>query len=182
MGSLVAQLHGLAIAVDEPVARRPGDDGDDWSSLAAVGASRHAPWASVIAENLQSLQRAAAVADSAVDHEQRIGSHRDLNAHNVLFDGDRLVLVDWDAAGPASARAERAEYSVLWAYTADGAYDIDTAVAFLRGYCDAGGTVDRDDPAALPCGFAVSFGGLSRTCEWPSSGPLTRKTAWRRCS
>lgn len=86
---------------------------------------------------------------SAIDDGPYIGSHRDLNAHNVLFEADRLTLVDWDAAGPASARSERANYAILWSRTPSGDFDEGTATAFLRGYRDGGGTIDSGDPDVL---------------------------------
>jgi Ser/Thr protein kinase RdoA (MazF antagonist) len=155
MGSLVATLHGYAIHVpDRPSEERP-DGLEIWRRLADAGRGRRAPWADLIRDNLDALHAVEKLATSR-DAQPSVGSHRDLNAHNVLFDGDRLVLIDWDAAGPASPQAERANNAVLWSHNHAGDLDLDVGVAFLRGYCEGGGAVERDDPDALPS----SLGGV----------------------
>jgi thiamine kinase-like enzyme len=94
----------------------------------------------------------------------RVGSHRDLNAHNVLFCGAGLSLIDWDAAGPSTPGWERANYATLWATRPGGRYDIEAAVAFLHGYRDAGGEVTADDPDTLISSSTTSKAGPGRTC------------------
>ncbi len=60
-----------------------------------------------------------------------VGSHRDLNAHNVMFSATGL---------PAWPRWERASFAVLWGSRVDAAYDDDRVVAFLRGYLEGVGS------------------------------------------
>jgi Ser/Thr protein kinase RdoA (MazF antagonist) len=146
MGALVAGLHLLAI----PSTPRPSSIGfgrEHWSALArrSVGA----PWADLAAAHLDAIDAAESLAAS-VDDVEAIGSHGDLNAHNVLFAADRLVLIDWDAAGPASARYERVSTAALWAQRGHGRFDVDVATSFLRGYRDQGGHVEIADVDAMP--------------------------------
>ena len=146
MGALVAHLHGLELeAGDVPPARPFGRD--HWLGLARR--SPTARWARLVEENIDRIERAEAAADG-VGGEDPIGTHRDLNAHNVLFAADQHTLIDWDAAGPAWARYERASLPTLWAQRHDGTYDRDVATAFLRGYRAGGGTVTHEDPDVLP--------------------------------
>jgi Ser/Thr protein kinase RdoA (MazF antagonist) len=149
MGRIVARLHGMALpAWARP--RRTGFDADHWRRLAAAGRACGAHWAEVILERLDDIAQIEAELTATMDSEgPLIGSHRDLNAHNVLFSDLGLVLVDWDAAGPTTAQFERASYAVLWG-SGHGGYDPERTTAFLRGYLDAGGQLDRSDPAALP--------------------------------
>ena len=145
MGTVVAGLHLLGLPTHPPEpASRFGPD--HWGELAAQGSGRR--WSSLIGEHVDEiLATEAAIPDG---QDTCIGSHRDLNAHNVLFDDARLVLIDWDAAGPAWPPNERAAYAVTWAHTDAGQLDLETAIGFLRGYyCDGGGIVDRSDPEAL---------------------------------
>jgi thiamine kinase-like enzyme len=81
--------------------------------------------------------------------DELVGSHRDLNAHNVLFTDAALRLVDWDGAGPAWPRWERVDFSVRWAERAGGRYDESVLSAFLRGYLDGGGELDEGDSSVL---------------------------------
>ncbi|MGD9792188.1 MAG: phosphotransferase enzyme family protein [Acidimicrobiia bacterium] len=146
MGIVVARLHGLAIPADpSPPAEAFGRG--HW--LEAARLRPHAAWARAIEDHIDNID-AAESRGSSVAQEAVIGTHRDLNAHNVLFTPDGPVLIDWDAAGPASVRYERAATATLWAQRHDGGLDIEVASAFLRGYIDGGGVVDRDDASTLP--------------------------------
>lgn len=144
MGRLMAGLHGLALPTQPP--EPPSRFGrEHWNELAAQAPATE--WASLIRDHVDEILATEAAAPAL--QGVCVGSHRDLNAHNVLFDEARLALIDWDSAGPAWPPNERAAYAVTWAHTATGRLDRDTAVAFLRGYVDGGGDVDRSDPAAL---------------------------------
>jgi thiamine kinase-like enzyme len=101
----------------------------------------------------------------------RIASHRDLNAHNVLFAVSGLWLIDWEAAGPTHPKWERANYASLWAARPDGRYDLDAAVAFLDGYQQAGGAVTRDDPDALEFLLDNVAGWTKKNVMWAINRP-----------
>ena len=60
------------------------------------------------------------------------------------------MVIDWDGAGPASVRWERANYAVLWGTIRGSGCDEDRVEAFLRGYRDSGGDVQGDDAEVLP--------------------------------
>jgi len=145
MGEVVAALHGLEI----PAGPAPSGDcfGRDHWLLLARRRPRTA-WARSIEDHIDDVE-AAEVLGTAFRDGRTVGSHCDLNAHNVLFSAAGPVLVDWDAAGPASVTYERGSTATLWAQRRDGGLDGDVAVAFLRGYRDGGGRVDRHDPDAL---------------------------------
>ncbi len=144
MGRIVAHLHGLAIAagpVVPPVDWRP-----QLEALLTAGRARRAGWAGGLAA---SLDRIAAFTEPTPPPGEVAGSHGDLNAHNVLFSPAGLRLVDWDAAGPAWLRWERADFAVRWGERGRGRYDESAVRAWVTGYRDGGGTWDDDDPAVL---------------------------------
>jgi Ser/Thr protein kinase RdoA (MazF antagonist) len=146
MGAVVAALHGLAIpAGPPPPANAFGQQ--HWLELARR--RPHATWARSIQDHIDDIDASETIG-SSVDQGSAVGSHRDLNAHNVLFTSDGPVLIDWDAAGPASVIYERVSTAVLWAQRRGGVPAVDVALGFLRGYLDSGGVVERDDAAALP--------------------------------
>ena len=144
MGSVLGALHRLRLDGRPPAAGEPFGR-DHWLGLAAR--APQTPWAQAIAEEIEAIERAEAIAVWEFD-EDIIGSHRDLNAHNILF-GQNLTVIDWDAAGGTTARFERANYSTLWAQRAGGRLDADATISFLRSYRDVGGDIDADDPSAL---------------------------------
>ena len=149
MGAILARLHGLSIPFPPPPRRRAPDT-QSWRELAAQGQERRASWASRLWEATDELVLMGTQASPAeLGGEELVGSHRDLNAHNVLFSSTGLHLIDWDAAGPAWPRWERANFAVLWGERGDGQYEDSVIQAFLRGYRDAGGVLDEEDAAAL---------------------------------
>ena len=139
-------LHALRIPVDvAPTRHRFGRE--HWLALANRGSSP-ATWPDLIRQHLDQILEAE-VRGSSFPDEDEIGSHCDLNAHNVLISEDGVVLVDWDAAGPMSARYEAVATATLWAQRHSGRLDISVAQGFLRGYLSADGDIGPDDSAAV---------------------------------
>lgn len=169
MGAIVARLHGLRIDA-APTVSASSFGRHHWLDLAAR-ASVGSFWASLIRDHIDLISDIEKIVVAGHDADT-VGSHRDLNAHNVLFTEQSLVLIDWDAAGAASVRYERASYATLWAQDRDGGGDLARAVAFLRGYRSAGGPVERDDPAAIPMWLA----GVVRWAEQNVRLALTRRS------
>jgi Ser/Thr protein kinase RdoA (MazF antagonist) len=105
MGRIVAQLHGLAVPCSLARERNVSMDADRWMRLAAAGRGRHTGWANRIVEQVESLARiAAGPTPVELGGDELVGSHRDLNAHNVLFSEAGLHLVDWDSQGSGRSR------------------------------------------------------------------------------
>jgi aminoglycoside phosphotransferase len=69
-----------------------------------------------------------------------VTSHNDLNPSNLVFDGERLLLLDWDMAGPNDPFYDLAAVAMFLRM------DDPTASALIAAYDDA-------PPAALPDGF-----------------------------
>jgi Ser/Thr protein kinase RdoA (MazF antagonist) len=175
MGRLVAELHGMSLGysplLDEPLG--PPDE-PSWDWLADAAGRQGASWAATLTEQVTTLDRLSEQARK-VGVQQRnmaqIASHRDLNAHNVLFASSGLWLIDWDAAGPIYPGWERANYACLWAGRPDGHYDLDAAVAFLDGYQDVGGVVTRDDPDTLEFLLDNVAGWTKKNVMWAITRP-----------
>ncbi len=70
----------------------------------------------------------------------QVTSHNDLNPSNLAFDGERVLLLDWDAAGPNDPFYDLAAVAVFLRM------DDATAAALIAAYDDA-------PPAGLPAGF-----------------------------
>lgn len=155
MGRIVAQLHGLAIPCAPPL-RSPAADPARWGVIATAGGARAAPWVDELCEGLDQLMAMSAQPrPTDLGRDELVGSHRDLNAHNVLFTAQGLRLVDWDGAGPAWPRWERADFALRWAERSRGSHDKAAIQSFLKGYLDGGGALEPDDPSALAAGPAA---------------------------
>lgn len=68
-----------------------------------------------VANALAALRRDAAAHGSAADHSAVVLSHNDVNPSNLVFDGARVMLLDWQTPAPN-----------------DRYYDLATAALFLR--------------------------------------------------
>ena len=72
---------------------------------------------------------------------QIVLSHNDVNPTNLVFDGERLLMLDWDTAGPNEPFYDLAAISVFLRM------DDTTCLRFLSAY-------DGDEASALPPRFA----------------------------
>ena len=115
-------------------------------------------------------------------HRARIGSHHDLNAHNVLFSPYGLSLVDWDAAGPIDPRWELANYATLWSARADGFYDLDATVSLLAGYQEAGGHISGEEPDTLDGLIDNVESWTKQNVRWAVKTRPRRRTPMPTCS
>lgn len=150
MGHIVAHLHRLAIPCPPSRPARVAADAERWRRLAAAGLRRRCRWAGTVDDHVERLAIIAGGPSPAeLGADELIGSHQDLNAHNVLFSDAALRLVDWDAAGSAWPRWERVDFATRWAERPGGRYDEAVLGAFLRGYLDGGGVIDEDDHSVL---------------------------------
>ena len=160
MGAIVAQLHGLRIPCSvegrgpqrERTSRQHWDEAAGYpppESATPCGRTGYTTPARHSAYSRTSLARPSK-GKGSLSAATGIS-----NADNVLFSSSALRLIDWDGAGPAWPRWERANYAVLWAQRGHGRYDPESVIAFLRGYLDGGGTLEVDDPIALQCASAA---------------------------
>lgn len=74
--------------------------------------------------------------------------HNDLAAWNLVIDGDRLVFIDWDGAGPSSRLWDLAYAAISFAHLFPDA-DVDACAIRLAAFVDGYG-VDAGLRAALP--------------------------------
>lgn len=71
----------------------------DWAGLAERASLGAAPWASVLAARVTELAETSSWLE-AVPEGEPVRCHRDLKAQNLLRDGQRWWLLDWDNVGP----------------------------------------------------------------------------------
>jgi hypothetical protein len=80
-----------------------------------------------------------------------VTSHNDMNPSNLAFDGERLLLLDWDMAGPNDPFYDLAAVALFTRM------DDPTASALIAAY-------DAAPPAALPAGFVYSRRFIAALC------------------
>ena len=80
-----------------------------------------------------------------------VTSHNDMNPSNLVFDGERLLLLDWDTAGPNDPFFDLAAVAMFLRM------DDPTASALIAAHDDA-------PPAALPDGFVYARRFVAALC------------------
>ncbi|HVX47259.1 MAG TPA: phosphotransferase [Mycobacteriales bacterium] len=151
LGRTLARLHCLR----PPVEERPRDPGEDWYDTAPAAsewdrlASVDRPWASAVEHARPRLRELARMATRS--DQPMIFSHRDLQAQNVLIDGDGPVLLDWEDAGPVAPDRALAGALCTW-HVRPERIDEAGITATMRAYRQGGGAARLKWPD--------SFGGI----------------------
>ena len=145
VGAIIAQIHALGIAAGESVATALRTFGaEHWDALAQRVEQSDVDWGWHFRSCLPAAAEIEAFVASARDADARlILSHRDADQKNFMKTSDGgLMLVDWDAVGPVSARHEIASLALVWGGVDFGEPSREAARALLSGYRDAGGELD----------------------------------------
>lgn len=172
-GALLAAIH----AVPEPVTAAIDDEPWDAAGWAALADGADVPTALAArlrahAADLAGLERATAAPGLEVPH---VDSHRDLDPKNVLLVEDRLVAVDWDAAGPTPAARDAAAVALDWSLVASA--DPATFARVLRAYLTAGGRPLPTEPWVLGGWVAATGGWLVHQVSSAAGTRLGRREA-----
>lgn len=122
VGAWLARLHALA----PPAGLAPVDFGERAAGyLARLSAARPDPFVARLARELE--RRRAALPPPA----PLAACHHDLYRRNLIDDGERILAVDWEYAGPGDAAAD---FAACAGYHDLGAEGIE---ALLEGYGEA---------------------------------------------
>lgn len=144
LGVLLARLHRGAPAADQEPGGGPPDpwyevppDRHEWEPLVTAATEAGRSWAARLAAAVDGLPALHALLSSSDPAGMRV-CHRDLHPGNVLADADgELVVVDWDALGPAEPARELTR--ALVACFHDGSPDLESMRRAYRSYVAAGG-------------------------------------------
>lgn len=150
LGAILAKLHRLPPPGPDhalgPDPQRPTSE-RDWRS-ALVNQSEAGPLIEAIAV-LEDIVRVG----HATPRSERVLSHRDLDAKNLLRDaGGALIVIDWDAAGPVDAEWDAVGVAMDWSGIRKGRKGYLsrwTFEAVLDAYVMAGGRLGPVGPASF---------------------------------
>jgi hypothetical protein len=166
VATLMARIRALGMTCSETLAGTLAMQGDDgWGGLLARAEENGAAWSAELRDALPAIaELQALISQARLRGDALLMGHRDADAKNVMIaDDGRLMLVDWDAAGPVSPRMEATNHAFTWSGAHEDGIELDgnsidarIVRAFLTAYRDAGGghfVVERDD-------FAEMFHGM----------------------
>jgi thiamine kinase-like enzyme len=150
VGGILAQIHLLELktaARPDEVLRVHGNQ--HWSDLTERLLGTCSVWAEELRRCLVTINELEAfVVASRMELGTPHLSHRDADQKNFMVTSEgRLLLVDWDAAGPINPRHEIAKECLNWAGAHVGMPDQRLAQALLAGYRRAGGDYSSPRPS-----------------------------------
>jgi Ser/Thr protein kinase RdoA (MazF antagonist) len=141
LGRTLATLHRI-----EPAGTSAGapnwyrmHEPDLWAGWLREGERLGKPWAPALRDRMADILSAANWVERVfVQADDLVMTHRDLEPWNVLMTGDGPVLIDWDVAGPDSARLEAAQATLSFS-TRAGLPDPAVVRRTVQAYVDNGG-------------------------------------------
>lgn len=169
IGELLGKIHSAGVKVDDLAPERKVREVFEWKKL-------HKSWENTDIEGETSSKELSILADYLpeiinLDKEtvaslqksssHQVISHRDLDPKNVMWQGDKPHIIDWEAAGHVNPYQELAEVLNYWITDADGNYNFEKFGALMlayTSYVDAGGV---DWESVLLCSFDGMLGWLA---------------------
>lgn len=166
LGVLLARLHLCGGGADRGAGGAPPHRWyalppacEGWAPLVTAAAEAGTSWSSRLATAADGLPGVYAMLASGDPTGMRL-CHRDLHPGNVLADeAGELVVVDWDALGPAEPARELA--STLVACFHDGEPDLASMRRAYRAYVGAGGPARLRSAADFTMLIATQFNFLN---------------------
>lgn len=104
LGQTIRAMHDIPLAEDTPVASAMAFMRD-----MQIAAQSHGPLPVWVEENIQTLLSEAAPTSELAN----VASHNDLNPSNLIFDGTRLMLLDWNTVSANHPYYDLATVSVF---------------------------------------------------------------------
>lgn len=158
VGALMAAVHQMTVPADllrEDRWSPPGEAG--WLAIQSRARAQGVIWAEALVAALPALLAHEAFVAAHDTAAPCVPSQRDYHPPNVLLRPDgTLALVDWDAAGPATASADVVKFADVWSTPERGPRDPHAHQAFIDGYRAAGGVfVPRGAADHVPGSIAL---------------------------
>ena len=163
LGSTLGRLHGL-VPVGRDGTRVAGPewyrlhDPQMWQGWLRDGRRQGRSWAPVLAQRLTAVLSAAQWVEQGFDNAgDYVVTHRDVEPWNVMMTRSGPVLIDWDTAGPDSARLEAAHATLAFAMRGRAVPDTGEVERTRAAYVREGGADlrGRDDAAARRVGILL---------------------------
>lgn len=124
IGDLLGVIHKSDVKVPGVEPNQPDEELFNWDAYPQLAESK---------EKLTEWNRQSVCAAKQLMGRQVI-SHRDLDPKNVMWQGDKPFIIDWEAAGYVNPYQELAEVLSYWADDGKEGLDKDKFMALLTAY------------------------------------------------
>ncbi|AZN41381.1 phosphotransferase [Paenibacillus albus] len=134
----------------------------NWSHYLQQGEGSHSLWVNLLGENKDLLHVWNTQANDAAEwlESDKVISHGDLDAKNVMWNQDRPIIIDWEASGYVNPMSNVIETAIYWSETETGVIDKERFAAFMRGYKMKCGPLHANWKVVLAYGFLGKLGWL----------------------
>ncbi|WP_226579877.1 phosphotransferase [Halobacillus litoralis] len=156
VGSILGRIHSLDFSHLELTDHCTNIEVVDWDFYRQHGEKHNAEWWELFHFQLSQLHEwnARAVRAGKILITERVVSHRDLDAKNVMWHQGEPVIFDWESAGCVHPMCDFMETALYWSENNEGSVEIDRLRAFIRGYERHRPRLDTDWETVLEHGFS----------------------------
>lgn len=154
IGEILARIHALDVewtheSIEERTSR-------DWPKLAERAAATSQPWADELASHVETFLAIAHFVDTCERPGPVVLTHKDIQPWNLLAQGGRPVVLDWELSGMLDLSSELGSTALSLA-KGPGFDHIEPVIfrSVVDGYVAGGGTL----PPSGPSWFAFTIGG-----------------------
>lgn len=155
IGKILGKIHAMNIKIDGLEKEENVRELFAWNSFLQEAKRQNVKWYSVLKDNLSSIKQwdEQAVESLHPASEYQVISHRDLDPKNVMWQGNKPYVIDWEAAGYVNPFQELIEVLNYWIVDEAGAYDREKFEALMKAYTDSMDISEVDWKVILHCSF-----------------------------
>jgi aminoglycoside phosphotransferase (APT) family kinase protein len=163
MGSILSDLHSIDFSEMESNGPSKNEvQVIDWAFYMKVGELNNAEWVHLMHESIDLLYDWNSRANKATEQlaSLTVISHRDLEPKNVMWVGDRPIIIDWESAGEVNPMHDLIDSAIYWSSIDMNKIDKERFFAFINGYKKRYKTFNTDWDLVLDNGFLGKLGWL----------------------
>lgn len=163
IGEILAHIHKIDFSKVD-IINDCSDDEEliDWNYYLEKGKENNSVWVKLMAENIHNLYSWNEVANKSDEllSSNMVISHSDLDSKNVMWNQDKPIIIDWEAAGYVNPMQELAEVAIYWSEDTDGNINKERFLTLVESYKKIYGTLQADWSMVLANGFSGKLGWL----------------------
>jgi Ser/Thr protein kinase RdoA (MazF antagonist) len=136
IGEIIGKIHSINISL-----QGVADEGDvstifEWRKFLDMANEIKATWAREYEQAIENIihWNQKVLNAKAILSKEKIISHRDLDPKNVMWQGNRPFIIDWEAAGYVNPYQELLEIINYWADDGSGSLHKNRCLAILDSY------------------------------------------------
>lgn len=162
IGKILGKIHAMNIKTDGLEKEDNTRELFAWDSFLQDAKRQKVKWYSDLEDNLERIKMWDKLVVEALQQasEYQVISHCDLDPKNVMWQGNKPYIIDWEAAGYVNPYQELVEVLNYWIVDKSGTYDREKFDALMSAYTDSMDISTADWEVILHCSFDGMLGWL----------------------